>query len=246
MFPLVHYFVNKKIFGDVPKLMVLGGLWPDLAIGTGYNRNAAHEMGAEFYVWCKENAPQAIPLAQGIISHGSKPFCVDYYSDEYWPGCERGFAFAKGVPYIQRVGETTRMPERFWKWKAHNFVEMSFELMASEKNPNLAPELLAAVADHEAKNIAAIALSAYTGKSWDSIYNMFSRTTDIFAIKKVSPFTLSDKQCEANVMRFKIFDSDRDSMAKLLQDMCADLQSTFPLFINRVVCHTADVLDQYV
>ena len=93
MFPLVHYFVNRQIYGSVPTLMALGGIFPDLAAGAGMNRDKAHEMGANFHTWCKNNAPEGIPLSIGIASHGINPHGVDYFSDEFWPGYKKGWCF---------------------------------------------------------------------------------------------------------------------------------------------------------
>ena len=107
MFPIVHHLTNITIDKNVSELTILGGLFPDLAIGAGIDRNKAHQMGAQFYSWCKDSAPEGLPLARGIICHGDKPCGLDYYADEAWPPGQRGWCFQKGIPYSQQVAAST-------------------------------------------------------------------------------------------------------------------------------------------
>jgi len=245
MFPLVHYFVNRNIYGSVPKLMVFGAVWPDLAAGSGYNRDAAHQMGRDFYSWCLEQEPGYLDLARGVISHGNNPHCVDYFADEDWPGCEKGWCFAKGVPYMDRVGASTRLPRRLHWWKAHNFVEMSYELITAADQPGIGKDLLAALDDEAAKREASRVLAAYTGRPADAIHAMFCKIPQIFAVRDISPEKLAFKQATAFAVRHNIHDADTAAMAALLRLMSRELADGYYPYMERVVELIGDALRKY-
>ena len=252
MFPLVHYFVNSEIAAKtgktVPRLTALGGLWPDLAANAGCSRDEAHMMGAAFHAWCLAQAPEGRDLARGIISHGSAPPCVDYYADEAWPDTPdypKGWCFLQGEAYRDAVAAATRLPERMIWWKAHNFVEMSYELLTDAAHPDLKLELLAAIHDEEAVNTAARLLAAYTGKPAGVIAGCFRHAPDTFAIATVSADELAQKQCLSFVMRHRHCDGDAAAMAALLLRMRDELAADYPAFLAVAVARTAEILAKY-
>lgn len=252
MFPLVHYFVNSELAAKkelfVSPLTALGALWPDLASGAGYDRDLAHESGDEFYAWCLSHAPQSLALARGVISHGSIPHCVDYYADEAWPGAPdypKGWCFLQGEPYRQAVAEATRLPENMIWWKAHNFVEMSYELLTDAAHPELKYRLLAAVRDQKAIRLAAETLSAYTGRPQERIAAAFCNTPDIFAIETVDADTLAEKQCLGFAFRHHHHQGNAKAMAALLRRMQQELAAGYPAFIAEVIARTGEVLEKY-
>ena len=63
---------------------------------------------------------------------------------------------------MSQVAKATHLPENLIWWKAHNFVEMSYELITDSDYPQIKDELLAALHDTEAKKTAAKILSAYS------------------------------------------------------------------------------------
>ena len=219
MFPIVHYYTNIIAYEQVPPLMALGGLFPDLAAGAGIARDEAHQMGTDFYRWCAAKAPGMLPLARGIISHGAMPYGVDYYADEYWPGGEKGWCFQQGKPWIERITAVTRLPERLGWWKSHNFVEMSYELLAVEQYPSIGANIMAALMDHALLKEAAAALSLYTAKDSEIIIDVFRKAPHIFALEEVSPQALAIRQEAAFRRRHNIYDADTIGMATLLTEM---------------------------
>ncbi|MDO4581235.1 MAG: hypothetical protein Q4B96_01455 [Bacillota bacterium] len=245
MFPLVHYYVNKRIYGQVPPLMTLGGFFPDLASGTGMERDAAHMMGDGFHGWCKRYRPQALPLALGILSHGTEPHGVDYYADEYWPDCEHGWCFKQGERYMDEVRDSTHLGEDYIWWKAHNFVEMSYELIIKRDQPQTNQELIAALTDYRSKSIAAEALSAYSGRNAESIIGVYNRALQIFAIREVTALALAQKQADSFIYRFNMHDAEPLKMAALLEKMSRELSDGFYPYIEQVIALTAEMLGAY-
>lgn len=245
MFPLVHYFVNRQIYGSVPTLMALGGIFPDLAAGAGLDRNKAHEMGEDFHAWCQKNAPEGIPLAIGIASHGINPCGVDYFSDEFWPGYKKGWCFLQGEPYMELVAAATHLPENLIWWKAHNFVEMSYELITDSDHPNIKDELLSALHDTEAQKTAAQILSAYSGVAAEPIVDTFCNAPNIFAIEDISAAKLAFKQDLSYKIRHNITDADTEAMAELITKMSQKLRSGYYPFLKDVISFTAQALSDY-
>lgn len=242
MFPLVHYFVNRKIYNFVPPLMRLGALWPDLAAAAGWERDAAHAMGRDFYAWCRQREPNCLDLALGAASHGLEPRGVDYFADEHWPGYRKGWCFMKGEPYMELVGQTTRLPEDMLWWKAHNFVEMGCELLTEAADPSLKLELLAAVNDQAAREEAARVLSAYCGAAPERIAAVFANAPRTFAIASITPLELAHKQCRAFAHRHQHHDGDPVAMAALLEQIRDDLTGDYPGFMTLLAEETGRAL----
>lgn len=245
MFPLVHYFVNKKIYNYVPPLMILGGLFPDIASCSGMNRDEAHIMGASFHNWCQKNAPWGIPLAKGIISHGIDPHCVDYYADEFWPGYEKGWCFLQGEKYMEEVAKATGLPPNLIWWKSHNFVEISYELITNQDHPQLKNELLAAVHDEIATKEAATILSAYTGISKIKIIDSFANVPNIFALNEITAESMAYKQNIAFMIRHQVTKADTTAMTALITQMSQDLKAGYYPYIEKIIAKTAEVLAKY-
>jgi hypothetical protein len=234
MFPIVHYYANLAVYGQTPPLMALGGLFPDLASGAGMERDEAHTMGAGFYRWCAQKAPEMLPLARGVVSHGIMPFGVDYYADEYWPDCEKGWCFEQGKPWIERINAVTRLPERLGWWKSHNFVEMSYELLTIEQFPSIGAEIMAALSDSALLEEAARALNRYTNKDSKLIIDMFSIAPQIFSLAEVSPRTLAERQDAAFRRRHNVYDADIEGMAALLTEMKETLRPGYGAYMSEM------------
>lgn len=245
MFPLVHYFVNSQIYDSVPQLMVLGGLFPDIAAAAGGNRDQAHTMGDDFYAWCLQQAPEALPLARGIISHGTSPPGVDFHADEFWPGYRKGWCFRIGEKYMAQVAAATKLPANLIWWKAHNFVEISYELITDADHPEIKERLMTAVEDPDAVRQAAEILSAYNGLPVQNIVSAFNNVPNIFAIHDISPAQLAYKQNLAFMVRHGVMDADTAAMARLILQMSRDLRPGYYPFFHLVVKSTAKVLAAY-
>lgn len=244
MFPLVHYFVNREIYKTPSNLLILGGLWPDLAFGAGLSRDQAHAMGADFHAWCREQAPAALDLARGILSHGSEPHGVDYYADEFWPGYRKGWCFMQGEAYMDRVAAATGLPQDFIWWKAHNFVELAYELITHQHHAELSGQLMAALSDRDALSQVAGTLSAYHHREADAIIRMYENAPQTFAIAEISPHELARKQKQAFLTRHGHSGGDIAAMAALLGDMQRELEPGYHPFMRTLISLTANMLEQ--
>ena len=245
MFPLVHYFVNSQIKDSVPPLMALGGIFPDIASAAGINRGAAHCMGRSLYYWCRDNAPEMIPLAKGVISHGIDPHCVDYYADEYWPGYPKGWCFLHGEKYMARVAEATGLPQHLIWWKAHNFIEMGCELITDRDHPKIKDDLLAAVNDASAIREAAACLAAYSGIPEERFVTAFAKVPHIFAIREISAEQLATRQCRGFFIRHRVTHADPPAIAALIHQISGEIEPLYYPFFYEVIGKTKRVLSGY-
>ena len=254
MFPLVHYYINKQVFGRVSPLCALGGLWPDLAAAAGGDRDAAHYQGAEFYAWCCQHLPQAKDAALGVIAHGVEPACVDYYADEYWPDHVRGYMFRQALGYLPQVaactgleGETSLPPlprggepprNNVW-WKAHNCVEIAYEILTSQAQPQLAAELLAALAHTEAVELLAQALQGWQGLEPRRVRQVFAQAPESYALPDAGAACQAAKQALVMKHRFSKFQVDQPALAALLEQIARDEADSYASFISLLTEKTA-------
>ena len=245
MFPLVHYLINQNIFADVPHLMALGSIYPDIAVCAGIDRDYAHRMGQDFYYWCKANDHSALPLAQGIISHGVDPKGVDYYADEYWPGYPKGWCFMLGEAYLEQVAQVTKLPADFIWWKAHNFVEISYELITDQDHPDIKDKILAAINDQTVVANTAEILSAFHNTEKNKIIDAFALLPKIFSLEKITAQNLAEIQIQTIISNHQIFEYNSKHMATLLEQMSRDLKRGYYPFIEELRAKTADMLNSY-
>lgn len=245
MFPIVHYYTNQIIYGKVPPLMALGGLFPDLASGCGLNRDEAHEMGDAFFRYCAKQIPEALPLARGILSHGVKPHGVDYYADEHWPGCEKGWCFEQGKPWMERIAQVTRLPDNLIWWKSHNFVEISCELITIAAHPQIGRQIMAACEDQALVAFAGEVLHRYTGNDQEKLTNMFRQAPEIFALAEVTPLEQAIRQEEAFRRRHNVYQADITGIAALFEEMSAALADDYDTYMPESIGLVATMLCHY-
>ena len=243
MFPIVHYYTNKAFIKNGGHFLIWGGLFPDLAANAGINRDDAHQMGDPFYRYCVKNAPYAIPLAKGILGHGIKPFGMDYYADEYWPGGKKGWCFQKGEAWNRKVGLSTSLPEKLWYWKAHNFIEMSLDLLMYAEYPQLREELLIGLDDGDSLKESSIILGNYLGIENQKIVDALKRAVIVFSLIELSPLDMAKKQAQAFIRRHNVYGSDIYAMAGVLEEISQSLD--YREFLIQAVKLTGDMLNTY-
>ena len=245
MFPLVHHYINTCLNPVLHPYTVYGGLFPDLASGTGYDRNTAHEIGQSFYAWCKNNAPEGLPLARGIICHGNKPAGVDYYADEYWPGKDRGWCFQQGAYWLPKVKNATGLPDEMLWWKSHNFIEIALEYLLIQKYSAINRGLINALEDKNAAKDVSKILSRFTGIEAKSFTAVYQKAAGIFALDPVTPLHLAEKQADAFRLRHNILTADVNAMAELIIAISLDLKDCYEDYLALVEKKVGQALANY-
>lgn len=261
MFPLVHYYVNLRVFGTVSHLTALGGLWPDLAVGVGGDRDEAHTRGAAFFDWCRDQMPEALDAARGMIAHGIDPPCVDYYADEYWPDHVRGYMFREALPYLPQVAACTGLdgatdipllppgsePPRsnVW-WKAHNIIEMAYEIITDRLHPDLGRQLVEAVTDTTAVAVFARAMQQWQGLDADRVAAIFASVPGSYALTDAGAQAQAEMQAASMHHRFSTFNVDIPALAELLEQISREQAEKYPAFIDHLIRCTAEQIRRYL
>ncbi len=130
MFPQAHFYFAHRVLGRKNDAVVLGCIFPDMAIGAGVDRNRSHSSGFEILEFLKDDEV-LLDFALANITHGVNPDGLDYYSDERIPPHEKGYCFEKARTLVDATIETCNIPPEMGWWKAHNIVEMGVELIIS-------------------------------------------------------------------------------------------------------------------
>ena len=227
MFPLVHFFINKTIEQRTTPLLTLGGMWPDLSFYCNMDRNISHYMGEKFLDFCMREYPEAIDFALGILYHGSTPAGADYYADEYWHGCEKGWCFQVGRKYMPEVAKVTKLADDFIWWKSHNFVEMALELVTIEKYPQMNQEILTISDDWDAQELAVAVLRQYFPIDKSKTIDIFHNIATTFTLKEVSVLSLAENNMLGMKRRFGIEGLDINAIMALINRIYEDIKDEY-------------------
>lgn len=137
MYPLAHLFFAQKLFGFLNPPLALGSVFPDMIVSSGLDWEESHSLGCNFWELFKVKNNNLKHFSLGVISHGVEPKGLDYYSDEKYKDCERGYCYEKARPIINKVVQACSLSNEDGWWKAHNFIEMSVDLYVYRLRPQL-------------------------------------------------------------------------------------------------------------
>ncbi|MCL6610549.1 MAG: hypothetical protein K6T66_03295 [Peptococcaceae bacterium] len=130
MYPQTHVYFAQRVLGRMNDAVVLGSIFPDMAIGAGVHRDLSHGSGLEILEFLKER-DRLRDFALANITHGVNPDGLDYYGDEINPPFERGYCFEKGRSLVEATVRACNIPPEMGWWKSHNIVEMGIEMRIS-------------------------------------------------------------------------------------------------------------------
>jgi hypothetical protein len=129
----------------------------------------------------------------GVLTHGSDPRGFDWYSDEQYraPIEARGYAFQRGQPLAAAAAAACGLPEDEGWWKAHNLVEMAFELTLFAERPARGDQLAASCADTALVEYVASSLEVVFGVPAAALAHAMRRFQDVVAFHPAHPETLA-------------------------------------------------------
>lgn len=245
MFPLTHALVAQNLIKNIGPRVILGGVFPDLANVIGLNRDATHEMGEDFYRFCRVYNEDFLDFAQAVISHGANPAGLDYYADQSYQGQDRGYCFQRGMPLVDQVVKTCGIPPQMGLWKAHNFIEMAFDVISAELYPSLADQFLTALEDGAALKDCSYILGRYFQLDGIKIEDAFLRMPGFFCLTDVTPFHLAKKYAVQLKKRHGVLTADPEAMSEVIQKAREMVEGEFLPFINDVFNRISHLLTQY-
>ncbi|HEY7834106.1 MAG TPA: hypothetical protein VIG30_11090 [Ktedonobacterales bacterium] len=179
MFPIAHVWLLERVVAAPTPAHYLGCVWPDMLFGSPLGHVESHQRGAELLAFARARQRREAPGSEellafvtGALSHGSQPHGFDWYSDEAWGGQPpeaKGYAFQRGLPLADATAAACRLAPEFGAWKAHNIVEMAFEVPLHTADPRLGERFVAAGRD--AALVARIAgpLGEFFGKPAEAL-----------------------------------------------------------------------------
>lgn len=174
MFPIAHLWLLERVVNSPTPAHYLGCVWPDMLFGSPLSHADSHQRGAELLAFARERRTRGASGAKefeafivGALTHGSQPHGFDWYSDEAWgdaPAAAKGYAFQRGLPLAGATAAACGLPPEYGAWKAHNIVEMAFEVPLYRDDPILGERFIAASGDGALVERIAAALGAFYSK----------------------------------------------------------------------------------
>lgn len=245
MFPLTHALMAQNLIKDGETRVILGGVFPDLANVIGIKRDQTHEMGGDFYYFCRSYDEELLDFAQAIISHGAKPPGLDHYADQAYQGQETGYCFQRGAYLVDKVIKSCGIPPEMGLWKAHNFIEMAFDVISSELYPILIDQFQRALKDMSRLKSCSAILGRYFQLDRTKIEDAFLRMPDFFCLIDVTPFNLAKKYARQLEKRHGVLTADPEAMAEVIQEAREMVEGEYASFMHDVEVKIAHLLTQY-
>lgn len=245
MFPLTHALMAQNLIKGVGTRVILGSVFPDLANAIGINRDQTHEMGRDFYSFCRSHDEGFLDFAQAIISHGANPPGLDYYADQSYQGQESGYCFQRGAFLVDKVIKSCGIPSKMGLWKAHNFIEMAFDVISVEFYPGLTEQFQAALEDIATIKSCSLILGHYFQVNEREIEEAFLRMSGFFCLNDVTPFNLAEKYARQLKKRHGVLTADPAAMAEVIKEAQEMVVGEYPSFMHDVEGKIAHLLTQY-
>ncbi|WP_148135634.1 hypothetical protein [Candidatus Formimonas warabiya] len=242
---MTHTLVAQTLLGNAHPRIILGGIFPDLGTAIGLNRDVTHAMGRDFYQFCREGNPEFLDFAQAVISHGSDPRGLDYYADQSFAGKDTGYCFQRAVPLVDKVVAACGIPPDMGLWKAHNFIEMAYEVIAVEKHPHLTESVFQALSDDQTVHRCSQVLARYFGLDTGKIEMTFRQMPHFFCLSQVTPLHLAEKYAVQLEKRHQVHTADIAAMTGVIQEAREQVEEEFPLFINGSLTLISPVITQF-
>lgn len=231
MYPLAHLYFARKALSFADDALLLGSIYPDMAIISGIDWEESHRLG--FKLWqhfCRKGRPLAY-FSLGVISHGVEPPGLDYYSDEKYGSFEKGYCFEKARPLIDDVIKACFISAGDGWWKAHNFIEMGIELYLFDKFPHLLTLLKRTLNNDGLIKIISRELSYLLGKEESLLEKSFLTFRRFVAGEKLDARLLAQRYQRQIYYRHNIASIDLNSCSDIILEgkklVAPDIQDFF-------------------
>ncbi len=246
MFAIAHAYLMEQLFTQPQPMCYLGCVWPDMLFNGPLLHKQTHKEGAQFLAFIQLNAPDLIPFALAVITHGSEPHGFDWFSDEaYDPGAEKGYAFERIRPFVQEVLAVTHAPPEMGLWKGHNFVEMTFEAQLSQQYPHLGLAVASACRSPELVNRVAEVAAAYFQQPAADLAQNITRFPDTVSLNQPTYASLAEKYAAQLELKHGITDADIPGMAALLQTVSEAIAADRDIFLQTSISEVGAMIARY-
>ena len=243
MFPICHIYFADKIIGKLSQFNILGSIYPDIVISDVLSRESTHYNTLQLYDYFKYMDIKMRDFAMGTITHGVDMKGLDYYSDENYPDMDSGYCFEKGKQIEKDVINCCKIPEKWGLWKAHNFIEMAFEICVYRQNKWLKESLKNALEDIEVIKYVSKNLQLFLNINEGMLVDKFKRFTDFIEYKDINENTMMKKYCIQLEVKYGIKDVNNLCGAKIIAKAIELIQGDVDDFFDFTVAKVTGVLN---
>lgn len=253
MFPIAHVWLLERIIARPGPAHYLGCVWPDMLFGSPVSHAQSHQQGRELLAFARGRQARAAPAADefaafvaGALSHGSEPQGFDWYSDEAYgdqPAEARGYAFQHGRALAEETAAACHLPPSYGWWKAHNIVEMAFEVPLHQAEPHLGARFVAANADGALVARLAEPLAEFYGQPAEALAQAM-RTFGQWWTPASSNATLAHLYALQLGAKHHVADADEPALAALIERTTALIAADREIFLAVAVERVGRMLDE--
>jgi len=243
MFPIAHAYLMEQLIAAPTAMHYLGCVWPDMLFGGPLTHPQTHRQGRELLAFARQHDPAVVPFVQAALTHGSEPHGFDWYSDEsYDVGAEKGYAFERARPFVPAIVAATGIDPEIGLWRAHNFIEMTFEIDLGRRFPHLGPAIRAACLDAPLVTQVTTFLAQFYGIDSAPLYTNIHNFQAAVALKSPDSQALAEKYSLQLQFKHNITNADVPAIAKILDQAWESIASDRDQFLATCVSQVASVL----
>jgi hypothetical protein len=243
MFPIAHAYLMERIIANPTPQHYLGCVWPDMLWTGPLTHHQTHREGLALMDFARAQAPEIIPFVRAALSHGTEPHGFDWFSDEAFdPGAPKGYAFERARPFVDAIVAATRIDPKDGLWKAHNFVEMSFEMALGQAHPHLGRAVAAACADAALVRQVVAPLAAHYGVAAADLASNITRFPSSVALDQPTSLALARAYTVQLQFKHGITDPDVPAMATIIASIWAAIAPDRAAFLEACVREVAAML----
>lgn len=248
MFPIAHAYLMERIFPAPTPQHYLGCVWPDMLWTGPLTHTQTHRECLGLLDDVRAHAPAVVPFVRAALSHGAEPHGFDWYSDEaYDPGAPKGYAFERARPFVADVVAATKVDPKDGLWKAHNFVEMSFEMALGRAYPHLGPAVAAACGDAALIRQVTEPTAAHFGVAAASLADNIARFPSSVALDQPTSLDLARAYTIQLDFKHGVKDPDVPAMAAIIDQIwdaiAPDREAYLEYCVREVAAMLAGIAD---
>ncbi len=218
MFPIAHAYLMERLFPERTPAHYLGCVWPDMLFKGPLTHHQTHREGLALLAFVRAEAPEIDPFMRAALTHMAEPHGFDWFSDEaYDPGAPKGYAFERARPFVDQIVVAAHIDPSIGLWKAHNFVEMSFEMGLGTVYPHLGPAIGSACADQALVRQVTIPLARHFGQDADELAQNITRFPATVALDQPTSMELARTYAIQLEFKHGVIDPDIAAMAAIIE-----------------------------
>jgi hypothetical protein len=245
MFPIAHAYLMERLFPHPTPDLYLGCVWPDMLFNGPLTHHQTHREGISLLKFARHDVPDIIPFIRAALTHMADPHGFDWFSDEaYDAGAERGYAFERARPFVDEVIAATHVAPELGLWKAHNFVEMSFEVALGDRYPHLGLEVASACHDVDLVRQVTEPLAFHFKQDAKALASNIMKFPSTVALDRPTSIDLATTYALQLAFKHGVTDADIPAMASIIDRVWDSIASDREVFLEHCVHEVAKALEQ--